>query len=459
MLNKFISNVELIKLLEKATFDEKLALSKIFDATKKTPYEAIDLQEKISTEGGHGVANWFRGQGTGYLDILDDIANSLEIENIPSYDEDVTYYDEIYYIKNEKDDTPDSKVKRLYDKREATELGLEYASNIEEKIILELIKKSYELMVKQKDDAENKLLELEENKNNESLKIKHNSAKEKEIKSKVIYKTDIEEKERLERQILRIQSKVKLGIKKENKLIKDIKDTKIMIKNISKRIEDFDNKINEVVNQFNTNNLGKLTGTAGLMVLANLGGFATYTFLTSMMSVVSFGTLGFGAYTAATSLLSIIIGPVGWAGLGIFAIFSLGKPKMSKLMPIVAIIGAIRQRIEYRNIVPRKIPEIKKVNNQTNIVSTVVQGVKEDVTPTSTDINSTFLHSIMTVEQVELFASMTKAQREELRSDLVKHWGAETVRVLGELFAEETEDTKDQVIEAIRSVETKRIKN
>jgi len=37
--------------------------------------------------------------------------------------------------------------------------------------------------------------------------------------------------------------------------------------------------------------LTTLTGTAGLMILANLDGFATYTFLTSAMSIISMGTL------------------------------------------------------------------------------------------------------------------------------------------------------------------------
>ena len=350
MPNKFISNSELINLLEKATADEQLALTKIFDENKKTPYNVKSLQEKISKEGGHGVANFFRGQGTGYLDILDDVADSLKIKDMQSYGSVVQYYDEIMYIKNEKDDTPDSKVKRVYDRQEATKLGLEYAANTEEKIIVALIKKSYELMVKQKEDAEDKLLKLQKEKSTKALDIKHNSVKEKDIKVRINLEDDTEKKEELERQVSRVQNEIKRAIKKEKQLDEDIKNTEKIIKDTTKRIDDFDNTINEVAKEFDVNNLGKLTGTAGIMVLANLGGFATYTFLTSMMSVVSMGTLGFGAYTAATSLLSIMIGPVGWAGLGIFAVFSLGKPNMSKLMPIVATIGAIRQRIKYEKV-------------------------------------------------------------------------------------------------------------
>jgi len=334
MPKKFISNYELRKLLLLATDDEKLALTRVFDQDSKSPYGAITLQEKICKEGGHGFTNFWRGQGTGYLDILDDVANELELENIPSYNSSVKYYDELYYIKGEKDDTPESNIKRLYTKDKATLLGLEYAENIEKIIIVELIKKSYELMVKQKKDYEMALVKLQKETNLTKLDI--------DQKLNQWVEDDIEEEleEELEGQIKKLEDKVEVNSNNEEKLKKDIEE-------IAKRIDDFDNTINEVIKEFNSDNFGKLTGTAGIMVLANLGGFATYTFLTSMMSAISMGTLGFGAYTAATSLLSIMIGPVGWAGLGLFTIFSLGKPQMSTLISLVAIIGAIRQRIKY----------------------------------------------------------------------------------------------------------------
>lgn len=111
----------------------------------------------------------------------------------------------------------------------------------------------------------------------------------------------------------------------------------------------FDAQINKIAKEFDSNITEKLTGTAGLMALGNLGGFATYTFLTTAMSTITMGTLGFGAYTAATTLLSIALGPVGWAGLGAATILALGKPDYQKLIPIVATIGAIRQRIKYES--------------------------------------------------------------------------------------------------------------
>ncbi|MCP4459977.1 MAG: hypothetical protein GY816_18435, partial [Cytophagales bacterium] len=159
--------------------------------------------------------------------------------------------------------------------------------------------------------------------------------------------TSEEKKAELKKLIEAREVRLESARNKKRKLDVEIQDIEKGLVEVVERINAFDNTINEVSKQFDASHAGKLTGAAGIMILANLGGFATYTFLTSMMSVLSMGTLGFGAYTAATSLLSIIIGPVGWAGLGMFAIFSLGKPKMSKLMPIVATIGAIRQRVKY----------------------------------------------------------------------------------------------------------------
>ena len=131
-------------------------------------------------------------------------------------------------------------------------------------------------------------------------------------------------------------------------LPQEINDKEIELNEAIKRLDNFNSHLSQTVNQYDSSSIGAITGTAGLMALANLGGFATYTFLTSLMSTLSFGTLGFGAYTAATSFLSVVIGPVGWAGLGLWAIFTLGKPDKSKLVLLVATIGAIRQRTLYQ---------------------------------------------------------------------------------------------------------------
>ena len=95
MPSKFISNGALREVLKQATDDERLSLTKILDSDRSEPYSYIKLQEEICDQGGHSVVNLFRGQGTGYLDIVDDVADELKIRNIPSYMYEVQYFDEI----------------------------------------------------------------------------------------------------------------------------------------------------------------------------------------------------------------------------------------------------------------------------------------------------------------------------------------------------------------------------
>lgn len=250
MPKMFISNNTLRELLEKATYEERLSLTKILESDRIEPFSIIKLQEDICWEGGHGFANTYRGQGTGYLDIVDEVADELDIKRIPSYNFEVKYYDEVELLK--------------FDKNKAKLLGIEYAEQVEEKIILKLLELAYKNM------------------------------------------SD---------------------------------DEKIS----------FDNQMNKVAKEFDSNTTNKLTGATGLMVLGNLGGFATYTFLTTIMSTLSMGALGFTTYTAATAFLSVILGPAGWTCLGIATLLTIGKPDYQKLIPIVATIGAIRQRIKYES--------------------------------------------------------------------------------------------------------------
>jgi uncharacterized protein YaaW (UPF0174 family) len=108
----------------------------------------------------------------------------------------------------------------------------------------------------------------------------------------------------------------------------------------------FDREVKDIATEFGHSKKG-VVGAAGLMTIANLGGFSTYMLMSSFHSSVSLGTLGFGAYTAASSMLSTIIGPVGWAALGLYAIYKFSKPNYKKLIPGVILVALIRQRIEY----------------------------------------------------------------------------------------------------------------
>jgi uncharacterized protein YaaW (UPF0174 family) len=108
----------------------------------------------------------------------------------------------------------------------------------------------------------------------------------------------------------------------------------------------FDAEVAKVAAQFGQNDsTGKLAGAAGLMVIANLGGFATYMLMSSVLSTISLGMLGFGAYTAASSALSVVLGPVGWLALGATTAYSLGKAELKKTIPFVVTAAMIRQRV------------------------------------------------------------------------------------------------------------------
>ena len=85
-------------------------------------------------------------------------------------------------------------------------------------------------------------------------------------------------------------------------------------------------------------NLSGLPTSAALLVIGNLGGFATYTLMSALLSAMSLGTLGFGAYTFASSLLSVVLGPAGWLMLGAYSAVKLVgqiKDKLSVWPPPV----------------------------------------------------------------------------------------------------------------------------
>ena len=121
MAKKFLSNNILKKLFDNATEEELLSLTKLLEPEKKLHYTSAKLQEEICWEGGHGVINilWRFGDGTGYLDIVDEVLDELNIYGLPSYDFKVKYYDEINDLK--------------YTKEKAVQQGIEYAEKAEEK--------------------------------------------------------------------------------------------------------------------------------------------------------------------------------------------------------------------------------------------------------------------------------------------------------------------------------------
>jgi len=238
MSEKYISNILIKELLAESTVIEKKDLSRL-----------LSDKDGIDTLSNKNLEYEICGN-RGYLHNLHDVATKLEIKPLKSYYNEVVYFEEIEKLK--------------FSFSKAKKLSLQYTLELENKIILHIMEKSYKTM---------------------------------------------SEEDR----------------------------------------QKFDKGLQKVIGEQGSSSNSTLVGTAGLLVLGNMGGFATYTFLTTTMSALSFGTLGFGAYTMATSLLSVALGPVGWTALGIWAIFKLGQPNYKKLIPLVLTTALIRQRIIHEN--------------------------------------------------------------------------------------------------------------
>lgn len=88
-----------------------------------------------------------------------------------------------------------------------------------------------------------------------------------------------------------------------------------------------------------------VSAAAALLVLGNVGGFATYTLMSVVLSTVSMGTFGFGTYVFASSALSVLLGPVGWVGLGVYAGHKFASSNAKQTLQLVATVAMVRQRI------------------------------------------------------------------------------------------------------------------
>ena len=117
------------------------------------------------------------------------------------------------------------------------------------------------------------------------------------------------------------------------------------LKNIEEHPAKVDRQIAELARTDEGKGLAGLSTSAALLVVGNLGGFATFTLMSSVLSVLSLGTLGFGAYTAASSLLSMVLGPVGWTILGLYGVVKLGGPSDGQVVRLAAGCALVSQRL------------------------------------------------------------------------------------------------------------------
>lgn len=109
-----------------------------------------------------------------------------------------------------------------------------------------------------------------------------------------------------------------------------------------------DAKLAEFARSPEGKSLSGLSTSAALLVVGNLGGFATYTLMSTVLSAVSLGTLGFGAYTLASSVLSVVLGPAGWLSLAAYGLFKWGSADAGKTVRLAATCAMASQRFRER---------------------------------------------------------------------------------------------------------------
>lgn len=155
--------------------------------------------------------------------------------------------------------------------------------------------------------------------------------------------------------LLSICKKLKININKSvnethiEQLISQNIMRKIWAKTDSKQKEQLNNEFSKIAEDFGkSKEWMQAGGVGGMVIAAELGGFATFMLATSSLAALT-GSIGivlpFSAYTNLTSAMSLILGPIGWIAIGIFAIYKITGTDFKKLIPIVLFISAVRNEI------------------------------------------------------------------------------------------------------------------
>lgn len=172
MADRFISNEGLVQLLNRATSEERLALTRTLASDASVAWSAETLKTKLSTVGGHGITNFFRGGGTGYIDIVDDIVDELKISDVPGYyglfSEGILVHQLDQFSTRTTPDSPETMARRAQ-RGQRTEpftqveiphliqLGHSYCELAEKQILLKVLQVTYDKLDQQqraKFDAE-----------------------------------------------------------------------------------------------------------------------------------------------------------------------------------------------------------------------------------------------------------------------------------------------------------------
>ena len=80
-MSKYYSSTALDhQVLALANDDELLQLSRLFKKDVVKPMVPAILRDEICRNGGHGLANWVRGEGVAYTEVLHDVAAALKVD-------------------------------------------------------------------------------------------------------------------------------------------------------------------------------------------------------------------------------------------------------------------------------------------------------------------------------------------------------------------------------------------
>jgi len=112
---------------------------------------------------------------------------------------------------------------------------------------------------------------------------------------------------------------------------------------------------NRLAKEASMNSSIKYSIPCGAIAAGQLGGFATYTLMSTVLSSASASTLSFAVYMGASKTVAFLIGSGGIGIVASYAILDVFSANTQKIIPIVVLIGDIRQRIKHKQSINNEV--------------------------------------------------------------------------------------------------------
>ena len=320
-------NYDLEKILELSTNDEKFILTQLIHLGREDLCTAEELYENITASDIIFESPLMFKAKKSYLNIICTSEYKLGISNLNKeyisllkiYFSDIEY-DMIFLNKK-------SVVSQLKEYFIVTKLkkffNMKYIMNTEKNVVANLLQTIYILLIKEKTVIEKDILILEEEKAKIQIIL--------DSKIELIFEEEATTDNELNVQLQTFETETKSEHQKIDKLDNKLIEKKEIIKEITKKIDVFDNTIKEVEKQFEL----ILVDNDKLIELVKLDDTSIYIFLKLIMKTSPMGILAFGSYSTATALYTIM----KWVDLRSFY-----KTSYDKIF-LVAFLGNIRFRL------------------------------------------------------------------------------------------------------------------